>query len=572
MKRSKITMILYVVAVAVAGVVREVSSSEQSFAVEPDDRTAVVDGTVSLPCRVTDLAGQLQWTKDDFALGTNRNLSYHGYPRYTMTGSDANGEYNLRLSPVTLDDDGVYQCQVGTGKRDEPAIRSRKATLTVTVAPDQPRILQGEFATTTENIPLELECVSDGGKPPAEITWIDGSGNEIVNGIKTYIEVMAIDNRRSTTRSILKFIPKMEHHNTSIWCQARNSAVNKKLQTKIHLHVRFSPKISLTIAGPTRKLIEGSDVQFLCLTKANPPEVSYRWFVNDQYVQDEVTSELWLINITRRLHNSFVRCEAQNSVEKAEESKALSILYKPQFKSRPKNVQADSGSHVSIACDVDSNPPATIEWTFEKTKKVVSTSANLSVTVSAATAGRYHCKASNSKFGDINAEATVSMKSGPVISSPRVQYGSPSDTVRLECTATSVPIADRIVWSYQGTIIGTRNDQNYYSVLEDPMDNGVKSTLIIRNSRYEQFGTYNCTASNYYGSDSIEISLVPKKDFILILAITGAGVGIVVVVIILTIIGLCRRSTSQKKKKSKCKYLYYIRCRIFEISETLFVT
>lgn len=85
-------------------------------------------------------------------------------------------------------------------------------------------------------------------------------------------------------------------------------------------------QITLTIAGPTRKLVEGSDVQFSCLTKANPPDVSYRWFVNDQFALSEMTSELYLFNITRRLHNSLVRCEAQNSVEKTEESKALNIL------------------------------------------------------------------------------------------------------------------------------------------------------------------------------------------------------------------------------------------------------
>lgn len=43
---------------------------------------------------------------------------------------------------------------------------------------------------------------------------------------------------------------------------------------------------------------------------------------------------------------------------------------KPQFKNRPKNVQADNGSYVTIMCEVDSNPPPTIEWTFEKTKRV----------------------------------------------------------------------------------------------------------------------------------------------------------------------------------------------------------
>lgn len=80
------------------------------------------------------------------------------------------GEYNLKLNPVTLDDDGVYQCQVGTGKRDEPAIRSRKAMLTVLVPPNRPRIVQGDKIYTTENSPIELECISEGGKPQAEVS------------------------------------------------------------------------------------------------------------------------------------------------------------------------------------------------------------------------------------------------------------------------------------------------------------------------------------------------------------------------------------------------------------------
>lgn len=77
-----------------------------------------------------------------------------------------------------------------------------------------------------------------------QITWTDGTGAPIGDVVKTNYEVMAADNRRITTRSVLKFVPKMEHHNTSIWCQAHNSAIDKKLQTKIHLHVKFAPKVS----------------------------------------------------------------------------------------------------------------------------------------------------------------------------------------------------------------------------------------------------------------------------------------------------------------------------------------
>jgi hypothetical protein len=95
---------------------------------------------------------------------------------------------------------------------------------------------------------------------------------------------------------------------------------------------------------------------------------------------------------------------------------------------------------------------------------VVSTTSNLTVLVSASTAGRYHCRASAPGFDDVNAEVTVFMKRAPSISSPSTQHGTITDTVRLECVASSVPVADRIVWTYHGTVIGTRNDQSYYSV------------------------------------------------------------------------------------------------------------
>lgn len=67
---------------------------EQKFAMEPQDQTAVVNSRVTLPCRVIDKVGILQWTKDDFGLGTHRNLS--GFDRYSMVGSDEEGKYLFR--------------------------------------------------------------------------------------------------------------------------------------------------------------------------------------------------------------------------------------------------------------------------------------------------------------------------------------------------------------------------------------------------------------------------------------------------------------------------------------------
>lgn len=88
----------------------------QRFAMEPQDQTAVVGSRVTLPCRIVAKSGQLQWTKDDFGLGEHRNLS--GFERYSMVGSDEEGDFSLDIFPVMLDDDATYQCQVGPGRRE----------------------------------------------------------------------------------------------------------------------------------------------------------------------------------------------------------------------------------------------------------------------------------------------------------------------------------------------------------------------------------------------------------------------------------------------------------------------
>ena len=63
---------------------------EQAFLREPFDQIATVGEHVTLPCRVVNKKGVLQWTRDDFGLGTDRNLT--GYNRYKMSGSDEEGK------------------------------------------------------------------------------------------------------------------------------------------------------------------------------------------------------------------------------------------------------------------------------------------------------------------------------------------------------------------------------------------------------------------------------------------------------------------------------------------------
>lgn len=74
--------------------------------------------------------------------------------------------------------------------------------------------------------------------------------------------------------------------------------------------------------------MEGADVRLLCSADANPPDVTYRWFINDQLVAGDPTTELVLTNISRKQHDSIIKCEVHNAVGKSEESETLDISCK----------------------------------------------------------------------------------------------------------------------------------------------------------------------------------------------------------------------------------------------------
>lgn len=521
---------------------------EQKFAMEPQDQTAVVGSRVTLPCRVINKSGILQWTKDDFGLGTHRNLS--GFERYSMIGSDEEGDFSLDIYPVMLDDDAKYECQVSAGPQGEPAIRSHFATISVLVPPEAPKIVQGDYLVTTEDREIELECISQGGKPAAEITWIDGLGNVLTDGIEYIVDVLS-DGRRFTAKSILKLTPRKQHHNTTFSCQAQNTAERTHRSVKLKLEVKYAPKVTVSIisgAASNGRIPEGAEVHLGCHADANPPEVNYRWFLNDEIIIGDFTTELVLHNVSRRHHDAIVKCEVHNAVGKSEESETLDISYGPQFRNKPRSQQADMGATVVLSCDVDGNPYPDIAWQHEGNRRVLSTSANLTVRVDSKTAGRYYCTAHVAGFPDIGAEAAIHLKGAPSIVSHRTQFGIEGDNVRVECTAFSIPTPDRIVWSFNGHEVDL-NDQDY-SILEDPLPEGIKSTLIIRESQQRHFGMYNCSVTNAYGTDMVEINLLRQnsfpESFPLMLTIAGVGGAIIVLILICISFILCQRQGTKK--------------------------
>ncbi|XP_030386521.1 irregular chiasm C-roughest protein [Scaptodrosophila lebanonensis] len=526
------------------------SYQNQRFAMEPQDQTAVVGARVTLPCRVINKQGTLQWTKDDFGLGTSRDLS--GFERYAMVGSDEEGDYSLDIYPVMLDDDARYQCQVSPGPEGQPAIRSTFAELTVLVPPEAPKITQGTIIYATEDRKVEIECVSVGGKPAAEITWIDGLGNVLTDNIE-YTVIPLPDQRRYTAKSLLRLTPKKEHHNTIFTCQAQNTADRTYRSAKIRVEVKYAPKVKVNVIGigggsgivgisagamamsnGIHRIVEHAQVRLECRADANPSDVRYRWYINEEPIIGGQKTEMVIRNVTRNFNDAIVKCEVQNSVGKSEDSETLDISYAPSFKQRPQSIEADIGSVVSLYCEVDSNPQPDIVWIQHPSDRVVGTSSNLTFSVSNETAGRYYCKANVPGYAEIAADAYVYLKGSPSIGSARYQYGLVGDTARIECFASSVPRARHVSWTFNGHEISSESGHDY-SILVDAVPGGVKSTLIIRDSQAYHYGKYNCTVVNDYGNDVAEIQLQAQKSVPLLMTIVG-GISAVTILIVLTLL------------------------------------
>ena len=87
------------------------AQNTQNFVLKPSDVRVRLGETALLKCSVSSRHGDVQWIHEGTALGYERQVA--GKPRYSVTfGESEDTEYHLRIANVTLDDEGVFACQV----------------------------------------------------------------------------------------------------------------------------------------------------------------------------------------------------------------------------------------------------------------------------------------------------------------------------------------------------------------------------------------------------------------------------------------------------------------------------
>lgn len=95
--------------------------------------------------------------------------------------------------------------------------------------------------------------------------------------------------------------------------------------------------------------------------------------------------------------------------------------------------------------------------------------------------------------------------------SKRIQYGLHGERVHVECLAKAIPKPQHISWTHEGRAIAATDDD--YTIQEDSLPGGLRSTLVINRVQERHFGTYNCTVMNAYGMAVSEIALQPRSRY-----------------------------------------------------------
>nr|XP_014294021.2 nephrin isoform X3 [Halyomorpha halys] len=351
------------------------SCQQQYFRLQPKDVKVQEGGEATLQCEITHLAGQVQWTKDGFALGFSPEIP--GFPRYKMIGDFKNGVYNLNIINASLDDDAQFQCQVGPNGFHKP-IRAN-ANLSVISPPSSIEMVghpPNSKIEIKENQEFQLECLVKNSKPAAKIVWF--RGNVELKLDKREDKVVVVDPSKKVKRydvsSKITLQPTAEDDFADYTCEARHEALHSDmpLRVTVQLSVLYPPGLPY-IDGYTEgeTIRRGQNVELVCRSRGGNPPAQLIWYKNSEQIRmayrtsGRLSENIYSFTADANDNKAKYRCEASNIMSKSplKAEVDLTVLFAPTQVTISGPTEARVGDTVPLTCTTaSSNPPADIKW------------------------------------------------------------------------------------------------------------------------------------------------------------------------------------------------------------------
>jgi hypothetical protein len=184
---------------------------------------------------------------------------------------------------------------------------------------------------------LNITCISTGGKPAAEITWLR-NGEPVPEEMQVFSTVKQLSNKLQDTESVLSITPREEDNEALFTCSAKNPALRRPLETTIQLSVMrelrgqavYLVPLSLFPDPPGTPEIEGyqnnqivkmgDTLMLKCISPGGNPLAQVYWYKNGvdldfSYTSGNGKAENDLsFTVQPTDNNAKYRCEASNLV------------------------------------------------------------------------------------------------------------------------------------------------------------------------------------------------------------------------------------------------------------------
>uniref|UniRef100_A0A3Q1FIV5 Neural cell adhesion molecule 1b n=1 Tax=Acanthochromis polyacanthus TaxID=80966 RepID=A0A3Q1FIV5_9TELE len=480
--------------------------------------------TVSLEVQITPTHGEISLGESKFfmceVVGVAKHIDWFGptgdriepnRPDITVTRNDESSS-TLTLYKAGTENAGTYKCVASSGDQQGESTVKVKIfqKITFTNAPSPQEFNEGDNAN------IICDVISS---PPPTVLW-KYKGTKIQ--MEKDVRFKVLSNNHLQIRGIKKTDEGL------YTCEGRLMARGEIDLRVIKVVVNVLPTIRIWQSEVNATADVGQPTMLTCAVDGYP-EPMVTWTRNEvdleageKYSFNEDGSEMTIMDVTK-LDEGEYTCIAKNKAGEAEQELSLRVFVKPKITYIVNQSTSEMEEQVTLTCEASGDPTPTISWSYgdhaswtrpEQHKSldgnvVVRSDARVSSLtlkyVKYTDAGQYLCTA-RSAIGEDYQTAYLEVRYAPKIHGTVAVYTWEGNPVNISCEVKAFPSDVSIVWLRDGLQLPNSNTTNI-KIFRSPS----ASYLQVHTPSENDFGSYNCTASNEMGTESKEFLLIQAE-------------------------------------------------------------
>eukprot|EP00063_Salmo_salar_P095519 XP_014070354.1 PREDICTED: neural cell adhesion molecule 1 isoform X10 [Salmo salar] len=478
----------------------------------------LVGSTVCLEVEITPTQGEISVGESKFFLceivGVAKEIDWYSpsgeriepnKPEITVTRNDESSS-TLTLYKAGVDSAGTYKCLATNGDQSAEATVNVKFYQRITFknAPSPQEFNEGDNAN------IVCDVISS---PPPTIIW-KHKGAKIQ--MEKDVRFKILPNNHLQIRGIKKT------DEGSYTCEGRLMARGEIDLKIIRVIVNVLPTIRVWQSEVNATAGVGQSAILTCAADGYP-EPMVTWAragvlleSGDKYSFNEDGSEMTIMEVAK-LDEGEYTCIAKNKAGESEQELSLRVFVKPKITFLLNQSTSEMEEQVTLTCEASGDPTPTINWSFglrpftegEQSldgNVVVRSDARVSsLTLKYANftdAGQYLCSARNA-IGVDSQPAYLEVRYAPKIQGSVTVYTWEGNAANISCEVLAHPSDVSMLWLRDGFQLPNANVTKA-KVFQSP----TASYLEVTPESENDFGSYNCTASNEMGTESKEFLLI----------------------------------------------------------------